>query len=263
MPVDEAMLVAADRNMAVAWDRLLASAPRPGRIEDGGEGLLLLSSGLPVSLFNPAFVSAPPADPEATVARIVEHYRPLTPAFALYFRDAVAPGLADACLAAGLIEHWQPPLMVLDPIPEAAPPPPPAAAGLSIAPLDAGNVEGYVQAMCAGFGMPLEIGRVMFGANLLGLEGFTGFVGSIDGAAVSTSAVFVVDGIAGVYNVATVPEHRGRGIGEALTWEASMAGRRGGAAVAILQASEQGEPVYTRMGYSTPARYRQFEPAPA
>lgn len=259
MSVDEAVLVAADRNMAMAWDRLLASSPQPGRTVD--KGLLLLSSRLPVSLFNPAFVSAPPADPGATVARIIEHYRPLTPAFALYFRETVAPGLADACLAAGLIEHWQPPIMVLDPIPEVAPAP--AAAGLAIAPLDGANVEGYVQAMCAGFGMPLEIGRAMFGANLLGMEGFTGFVGSIDGEAVATSAVFVFDGIAGVYNVATIPEHRGKGIGEALTWAANIAGRAAGATAAILQASEQGEPVYTRMGYATPARYRQFEPAPS
>jgi ribosomal protein S18 acetylase RimI-like enzyme len=256
MSLAEGVLTAADRNMALAWQGLLASAPKPGRVED--DGVLLLSSGLPVGLFNPAFVSAAPTEPGAMVARIVDHYGSLGSVFALYFRDEVAPGLGAACTEAGLVEHWQPPLMVLDPIPDA---PPSSPAEVRVSRLDAGNLDGYTHAMCVGFGMPRQIGDLLFGPNLLALDGFLGFVGSVDGEPVATSAMYVSDGVSGVYNVATVPEHRGRGYGEALTWAAAMAGAEAGASCSILQASEQGEPVYTRMGYATPARYRQFEPS--
>ena len=44
-----------------------------------------------------------------------------------------------------------------------------------------------------------------------------------------------------------------------MTWAAAIAGRADGASRSVLQASEMGEPVYARMGYQTPVRYRQFE----
>lgn len=248
------LLAAADANMQSAWKAVLANGPEPGRVEDGG--LLLLSSGLPVAMFNQAYPLGPLGDPAGAVARVVEHYARLGAPFALTFRDASSPGLADACLEAGLVEHWQAPLMALDPVPT----PPPAPPGLVIEHLSASNADGYAAVLAAGFDAPRGIVDMLFGAPMLAIDGITGFLGSIDGEPVSTSAAYLAHGLVGVYNVATVPSHRGKGAAVALTWAAAAAGLDSGLRTAILQASGDGEPVYQRMGFATPARYRQFVP---
>lgn len=252
------VLAAADRNMVEAWRALLRRAPRPlERVIDGAH---LLSSGLPVAMVNPAYAFEPTdRDPAALVAEVREHYGAVGLPFALYFRDDVTPGLADACAAAGMVEYWQLPLMVLDPIP-AIPEPP---AGLRVERLDAANADAYASVIAAGFEAPHELASALFGRGLAAATEFVGLLGYLDGEPVATSAVFVGAGVAGVYNVATVPSARGRGVGAAMTWAAVAAGAEAGATASILQASEAGQPVYERMGYAVPARYRQFEPRPS
>jgi predicted acetyltransferase len=63
---------------------------------------------------------------------------------------------------------------------------------------------------------------------------------------------------AGIYNVATLPSHRKRGYGEAMTWRAVAGGAAAGCDVAILQASQMGRPIYERMGFRLVAPYRTF-----
>lgn len=253
------LLEAADRNFAGAWRAIVELAPRPGVVD--GDEALLLSSGEPVALFNPAFVPGPVADPGRVVERVVAHYAGLDVPYTLYFRDEVSPGLAGAAAARGLTEHWRPPLMVLDPIPPD--PAQPSPDGVKAVPVEAGHVESYLSVLAEGFGMPRELAGRILKRALTEVEGFTGVLGLVDGEPVAVSGVFVTEGIAGIYNVATLPDRRGRGYGAALTWEAVAIGRRQGATSSILQSSEAGEPVYRRMGFTAPAHYRQFEGPPA
>ncbi|MDQ1403074.1 MAG: hypothetical protein QOG03_1390 [Actinomycetota bacterium] len=250
------VLAAADRNMVAAWTAVLAVGPKPAVTAEGD--LNLLSSGIPVPLFNPAFLNGA-ADPASVVAQVIAHYGGLDSPFVLYFRDEVSPGVAEAGLDAGLVEHWQPPLMVMDPIPEAPAPP----SELAIVTVGSDQIEPYCQVLGAGFGMPVEIALMMFGPSLHAVDGFSSVVGFVDDVPVATASVFLRHGVAGVYNVATAPDRRGKGYGAALTWAAARAGAHGGATCSILQASSAGEPVYTRMGFATPTRYRQLEGPPA
>jgi GNAT superfamily N-acetyltransferase len=247
----------ADRNMVSAWERLITLAPTPGRVVLAGS-VTALSSGIPIAMFNSAHVTSPVRDPDEVVDAVRDHYAAIGAPFSLVFRDAVAPGLADACQAAGLVEHWQMPLMVLDPIPPIPDPP----AGLNVVRADGSSSEAYADVLAEAFGMPQDLARSLLGRSLLEMPEFGALLGTLDGTPVATSAVFVTDRTAGVYNVATLPSARGRGFGAALTWAAVAAGRDAGATRSVLQASEMGEPVYTRMGYGTPDRYRQFEPPP-
>ncbi|MGH2634422.1 MAG: GNAT family N-acetyltransferase, partial [Tepidiformaceae bacterium] len=64
--------------------------------------------------------------------------------------------------------------------------------------------------------------------------------------------------LAGVYNVATVPALRRRGIGAAMTWHAIRRGHALGCSVAILQSSEMGLHVYEQMGFRHIGAYRTF-----
>lgn len=250
------VLAGADRNMVELWTGLCAAA---GGVREEADGLRLLSSGIPAGMFNPAFVIGPLDDHAAAISTVRSFAESRSVPFALYFRDETAPGLADACVAAGLVEHWQPPLMVLDPIPESDPAPPD---GLAIETVTEANYDDYLDALCAGFGIPAEVVAPILHGEMLAIDGFTGFLGhAVDGTPVAASAVFVSGTTAGIYNVATAPEHRGRGYGAALTAAAARAGAAAGCTRSILQASEAGEPVYRRMGYATPDRYRQFEPS--
>ena len=251
------VLAEADRNMRENW---AAVARVAGGEATERDGFLLVRSGVPIALFNPAFALGPDADLETVRA----HY---DVPFVVYWREVLAPTLADACTAAGLVEYFQPPLMVLDPIPAADAD---AGAGAGEPPcaievVDRTNFDAYLDVLCRGFGIPSELVAPAFKPELVDVEGFTGFLGrdpqTNDPAA--ASGLYLTGDIAGVYNVATVPEHRRKGYGEALTAAAARHGAELGATRSILQASGAGEPVYARMGYTTPARYRQFEPADA
>ena len=253
--VTEEVLLAADANMRAAWRATASFGPSHSVLER--DDVQLVASGLPVGLFNPAFVLRRPSDATALVAEIAEHYRGAGLPFVVYFRDAYGGDLAAALAASGLVEHYQPPLMVMDPIATR----PPAPAGVEIVPVDEANLDGCHRALSEGFGMPLELVQSLLSPEMLAMEPFSAFLALVDGAPAGTAASFVTGETGGVYNVATVPAQRGKGVGAAVTWAAVEAGARAGAKRSILQASAEGAPVYERMGYTTPDRYRQFEPA--
>jgi GNAT superfamily N-acetyltransferase len=82
-----------------------------------------------------------------------------------------------------------------------------------------------------------------------------GFVGYAGGAPVVAAALYLTHGIAGIGWVGTVPEARGCGYAEAVTWAVVREGFRRGGAFANLQASPMGKAVYERMGFTTPTAY--------
>lgn len=84
------------------------------------------------------------------------------------------------------------------------------------------------------------------------------FVGRVGDDAVSTSLGFIGGGAVGIYGVGTVPDARGRGYGSAVTLAAMDWGREKGADVAILHATELGEPVYRRLGFETVCTISQW-----
>jgi ribosomal protein S18 acetylase RimI-like enzyme len=71
------------------------------------------------------------------------------------------------------------------------------------------------------------------------------WVGWVEDAPVCASSVWIEHGINDVTLVATMPEARRRGYGEALTWRAALADP---SLQAMLFSSDEGRPVYERMG---------------
>ena len=85
--------------------------------------------------------------------------------------------------------------------------------------------------------------------------GFTCWVAYLDGLPVATAASVPSEEAIGLYNIATAPEHRGRGFAEAITRhviEAAGTGER--SKPFVLQSTPQGFRLYERLGFDTVTR---------
>jgi GNAT superfamily N-acetyltransferase len=75
------------------------------------------------------------------------------------------------------------------------------------------------------------------------------WLGRVDGQPVATSRVSLGGGVAGLYAILTLPSHRGRGIGRAMTLAALRAAARIGYRIGVLQSSDLGYGVYAKLGF--------------
>lgn len=154
----------------------------------------------------------------------------------------------------GMVPFGHPPAMVRAPTPGASLPAPPGR-GVRVVEADADALMAdYDRTVIHGF--PLHrsdgspVGTILRSAFLDGPWRF--FVAYADDEPVSVASVFVACGVAQVEWVATLPDHRGRGLGEAVTWAATLAEPE---APAVLLASDAGRPIYERMGFLAVTRF--------
>ncbi|PKB64596.1 MAG: hypothetical protein BZY80_02410 [SAR202 cluster bacterium Io17-Chloro-G2] len=75
------------------------------------------------------------------------------------------------------------------------------------------------------------------------------YLGTHNGTAVSTSALFLGAGVAGIHGVTTLPEFRGRGIGQAMTKSPLLDARNQGCQVGVLYSSEMAVNIYRKLGF--------------
>ncbi len=89
------------------------------------------------------------------------------------------------------------------------------------------------------------------------------WLASLDGVPVAAAALFLGAGVAGIYNVCTVPEARRRGIGATVTAAALREAASRDLRLAVLGSSEMGYPIYRRLGFHEVSRLRSYSPGPA
>ena len=244
------------------WSRSVAFAPAgaSGRIGSAA----WFTSGLPLPFFNQVMTIAEPAD-AASVEAGVAQLRSRRVPFQVRIRSRLDDHLGPDLEALGLREDPDEafPAMTLRPIPDDIADPDTLPAGLEIRRVDdAGGLADHVNVVAAAFGLPLEIARQFLVIDELAMPGFELYAGYVDGRAVSSSLGFTADGTVGIYNVATLREARGLGLGGAMTRYAIAEGRRQGSTVAILQASAMGRHLYETLGFREVLTFRVFGETP-
>jgi ribosomal protein S18 acetylase RimI-like enzyme len=109
------------------------------------------------------------------------------------------------------------------------------------------------------FEVPWTICREVYGAERAWRGSFRGYVGFADGMAVSTAAVVVASGVAGIYSVGTIPGQRGRGYAEALMRGVlDRVREETGIERTVLQSTRTGFSMYSRMGYQPVTTFTVF-----
>ena len=261
-PDDAALARLALANEVDLWSRSVAFAPAGASGRTGSAAWF--TSGLPLPFFNQVMTVAEPADAASVNAGVAELRARRVP-FQVRIRSGLDDELVRGLEALGL--HEDPdeafPAMTLYPIPDDIAAPDGWPPGLEIRRAnDAASLADHVNVVAAAFGLPLEIARQFLVLDELAMPGFELYAGYVDGRAVSSSLGFTADGTVGIYNVATLREARGLGLGGALTRHAVAEGLRQGASVAILQASAMGRHLYETIGFREVLRFRVFGETP-
>jgi GNAT superfamily N-acetyltransferase len=219
-------------------------------------GLLIASTGIDCAVFNAALLTPPAAaDAKEFERRLLSaavHYQARGLPWSFWLSQDLlhrqvrreAERILTRC---GLTTVNVCPGMVADRV---APP------GASVPVMEFRQVIGpdvrtaFCHVMGAAFMLPFEIARAIYGTENVWRVGFQGWVGYVNGDAVSTAAVCPSGDVLGVYAVATLPAWRRRGYAEAVTRHAlEQAQRSTGIERSVLQSTRAGLALYRKMGY--------------
>lgn len=121
---------------------------------------------------------------------------------------------------------------------------------------------GWADALAVGYGLPASLARLFspatLGADMAQDAPVQFFAVLKDGIIVATSMLYLADGLAGIYCVATLPGERNRGLGAHATAAALRVAQALGYDVGVLQSSSAGHGVYLRLGFGDYATVPMF-----
>ncbi len=128
---------------------------------------------------------------------------------------------------------------------------------------DKTSFDRWYQATAAGFFATSPVrAQIYFDAyTMLGFnpEGpLLHYVGYLHGEPVTSSTLLLAEGIAGIYDVSTVPAARGQRLGTAITQATLLEARMRGYSHACLQATQQGYNVYRRLDFEEQFMQRDY-----
>lgn len=234
-PIDDSLL----RQFVFALaDRGSFLASRTGGRELRTDDVGAVDLASPVLFDNAAVLLRPPTmfDLDEVVAQCAAFYPPERP-----FVLMSAWHLPDLS-SHGLSLMGYPPFMVRPAGGDA----PPLPDGLRIEEVtDGAAAATFVRTIVEAYPMPGADEGTPFDERILG--GIVRlFIGYVDDRPVATAGTCVHHGVNDVEWISLMPDCRGRGYGEAMTWAATLADP---SLPAVLIASDDGQPVYERMGY--------------
>ena len=136
----------------------------------------------------------------------------------------------------------------------------PMASGLIVQRVtDDETLKQWSQICAKGFGMPDFVGDAFCDfMQYVDPDTVLAYLGWRNGQPVATSLLLLAGGVAGIYNVATIPEARRQGIGAMMTLKPLLDARDRKVNVGILHASEMGADVYRSLGFQEYCKIGQY-----
>lgn len=243
------------RSNVRVWELLVGAMPGGWLRREGGA--LGVVTGVGLGGFNGVWGELRDVDPSA-VARLLDSVREAGVPHCLQLRPGWPPEVDQIAQERGLVRVAGEPLMVRGHDPQLA-----AALsveGLSLRPLTPEEAALHAHVVAGGQVVQHEdpYSKVASPA-VLRTPGVRCYVGEVGGKAVTTALSVTTDHCVGVFSVATLPEHRRRGYGAAVTARAVCDGFDRGSRWAWLTASEPGYPVYRDLGFLTVERLDFWE----
>jgi Acetyltransferase (GNAT) family len=134
------------------------------------------------------------------------------------------------------------------------------AATIEVVQTAAGSAE-WSDVMCDAFGVPAETARFIRKAHSwphMHQTGLEYLLLRIGGEAVATGLLRSAAGAAGIYGITVRRRFQRRGLGTLATLVTAREGARRGAAIAILQATQEGFPLYKQLGFEAITSFRSW-----
>jgi GNAT superfamily N-acetyltransferase len=128
--------------------------------------------------------------------------------------------------------------------------------------VDGDMLKEWMRVMAAGSGMPDSAYELLL--DVYARHGFAHgssarfYLALLHEEPVATSLLFLSGGVAGIYNVATLPHARRQGIGAAVTLAALLEARATGYRIGVLQSSQMGLHVYRNLGFHEYCTFRLY-----
>jgi GNAT superfamily N-acetyltransferase len=236
--------------------RILASARERADVREVG-GVSIASLGATFQMFNAAFLNSyveDEGDLERRIAMAAVHFAERRIAWAFWMCDSFLDrrlqrkaerifarmGLTlsselPAMAAESLVTPWRRlPKIEIRPVRD----------------LDSRRAFCEIGAVC--FHVPLTWFEEVFDDRMPERRDFVAWLAFCNGEPVATAATVLAADVIGVYNVGTLPGHRGRGIGEAVVrFAIDQARMQSGIDRTVLQSTSFGYDLYRKMGYKT------------
>lgn len=227
-------------------------------------GVSIASLGVSFQMFNAAYLNGPVETHEEMAARLQvarDHFEARGTAWSFWVCEdwlsrAVRRRLSRTCEPFGLRLAAEMPGLEASGLEPAKRPLP----DLDVRRVDSRAVLDDFQAIgSACFHVPLAWFSEVFDEHFSTRTSFACFVGYCGKTPVATAASVPSNGVIGIYNVATVPDHRERGYAEAITrFAVEQAIQEHGTGRLVLQATWQGLSLYERMGFRAITRFSAF-----
>ena len=262
-PSSAGMVAAIEANLNATFS-LLGRSPSTQLHDDDPDLRWYISPKVPFPLFNHVYFTRLPReeDVDARIEEVRQHFA----AHQVPFMWSVGPFSLPSELASHLEYHGlrrveEPPGMALNLIALNEDIPFPSELAIERV-SNAEVLREFVEVMRVGFEMPpFTVDGLLEGFSAVGLtEGspWRNYAGRLDGEAVTTASLAIGAGVAGIYNVATLPKVRRRGFGAAMTLAALREARELGYRIGILQSSAGGLGLYRRLGFKRYSSYSVY-----
>lgn len=219
-------------------------------------GVSMVSSGLPLAVFNAAMLSTPAPGPEGDLTRRLLLAR-------LYFKQRNVPwslwlcedmlakntlrATRDALRAGQFRVTAEPAGMWAEKLQSPRRPLPPLECRLV---MDEPTRRAFCDVTSIVFDLDFGTSCQIYGGPKVWGDRFHGFVGYWQGKPVSTVGVWLGGEAVGVYSVGTLPQHQRRGYAEVLLrYALGWAFQRTGLTQTVLQSTKKGFSLYEHLGY--------------